>query len=155
MPVDFFFHYLLLLIIIMRAAHDLPLFEAWVFVCLLGRVCLDPPARRERTETSEPWWDLNCCGVFSFAGVFNMFPTYQRTWSGGGGGGVHVPMVLKISSASLEFGNEGDSWRQKKRTDVNSNEVTFGISGFLSLSCSLAVVVMYADGSSRTSLIIN
>lgn len=29
-------------------------------VCLLCRVCLDPPVRRERTETSERWWVLTC-----------------------------------------------------------------------------------------------
>lgn len=38
-----------------RCTRPFPSLKLRVFVCLLGRACPDPPARRERTETSEPW----------------------------------------------------------------------------------------------------
>lgn len=53
------------------AEHDLAFWRLTVFVCLLCRVYPDPPARRERTETSEPWWDFKVLQSFPlFADLF-------------------------------------------------------------------------------------
>lgn len=77
--VEFFFFFMTNSLVLQHMTF--PSLKLRVFVCLLRRDCLDPPAKRERTETSAPWWDLNCCGFFSLPVISTFFP---RTRGRGG-----------------------------------------------------------------------
>lgn len=82
------------------AAHDLPFFEAQS-VCLSPLQGLPgPPGEKGENGDVGAMVRFKLLWIFLFAGDFNIFPTYQRTWRD------IVLFVLKISSMSLEFGKE-------------------------------------------------
>lgn len=119
-----------------------------VFVCLLCRVCLDPPARRERTETSEPWWDLNCCGFFSLPASSTCFPRTRGRgerlcWSFWR----FLQRLLSWEGTTLLKTRVGE-----ERADVNPNG---GIQLFVfPVFCSCLLPTCSLDADARTSLII-
>lgn len=105
MSVDFFFHDQQF----SAAAHDLPFFEAQS-VCLSPSQGLPgPPGEKGENGDVGAMVRFKLLWIFLFAGDFNIFPTYQRTWR------EIVLFILKISSVSLEFGKElGNKRIQRK-----------------------------------------
>lgn len=96
MSVDFFFHEQQF----SAAAHDLPFFEAHS-VCLSPSQGLPgPPGEKGENGDVGAMVRFKLLWIFLLVGHFNIFSTYQRTWWG------IVLIVLKISSASPEFGKE-------------------------------------------------
>lgn len=111
-------------------------------VCLLCRVCLDPPVRRERTETSERWWVLTCV---DFAAI-RIVCTYGGTWR------EIVLIVFEDLSATWVW--KTASFATKKKDPTESQTWNFkrilwhGEKNNNKSACwMIRVVVIYLDGA--------